>query len=121
MKKRILAVLLCTPFLNLSVYAQTDYQTDSVFISKIFNAALGDGKCYEVLRHLTMDVGSRLSGSSGAAKAVEYTRDVMKEQQFDNVFLQNVMVPHWVRGAKEEGYILNGKQKTNVPIAALGG
>lgn len=121
MKKRILASLLCYPFLTHSVRAQTDYQTDSVFISKIFNTALGDGKCYEVLRHLTTEIGSRLSGSPGAAKAVEYTRDVMKEQKFDNVFLQNVMVPHWVRGAKEQGYILNGKLKINVPIAALGG
>jgi hypothetical protein len=45
----------------------------------------------------------------------------MEQQGFDRVFLQEVMVPHWVRGAKEVAYIQNGKQKTNVPIAALGG
>jgi len=121
MKKLFIAAILSVPCLGFSAFAQTDYQTDSIFIRKIFNTALGDGKSYEVLRHLTQDVGSRLSGSPGAAKAVEYTRDVMKEQQFDNVFLQNVMVPHWVRGAKEQGYIIDGKQKINVPIAALGG
>ena len=31
------------------------------------------------------------------------------------------MVPHWVRGAKEEAFIRIGKQKVMVPIAALGG
>jgi carboxypeptidase Q len=31
------------------------------------------------------------------------------------------MVPHWVRGRKEEGFILNGKTKTSVPLVALGG
>lgn len=113
--------LLVSPVAGETVFAQTDYQTDSVFIRKIFNTALIEGKCYDVLRDLTQVVGPRLSGSAGAAKAVEYTRDVMVQQQFDNVFLQNVMVPHWVRGAKEEAWIVNGKQKTNVPVAALGG
>jgi len=31
-----------------------------------------------------------------------------------------VMVPHWVRGAKEEAYIIDGKNKIHVPITALG-
>jgi carboxypeptidase Q len=30
------------------------------------------------------------------------------------------MVPHWVRGAKEQAYIIDGKKKIAVPIAALG-
>jgi len=121
MKKTITSILVCLTGVSAPLMAQSDYKTDSIFISKIFNTALSEGKCYEVLRHLTQDVGSRLSGSAGAAKAVEYTRDVMTGEKFDNVFLQNVMVPHWVRGAKEQGYIVSGKQKINVPIAALGG
>ncbi|TDE15495.1 M28 family peptidase [Dyadobacter psychrotolerans] len=121
MKKILLAVALLSPLTKTSVFAQADYQADSVFIRKIFNTALSEGKSYEMLKTLTQDVGPRLSGSAGAAKAVEYTRDVMKQLQFDNVFLQNVMVPHWVRGAKEQGAIVIGKQKISVPIAALGG
>ncbi len=121
MKKLILTALLFSPIAGEKAFAQTDYQTDSVFIRQIFNTALSEGKCYDVLRDLTQVVGPRLSGSAGAAKAVEYTRNVMVQQQFDNVFLQNVMVPHWVRGAKESAWIVNGKQKTNVPVAALGG
>ncbi|WP_460968562.1 M28 family peptidase [Spirosoma migulaei] len=95
--------------------------TDSVAIRKIYNEALSNGKSYEWLRHLTKQIGPRLSGSTGAQKAVDWTKQVMEKEGFDRVFLQEVMVPHWVRGAKEVAYIQNGKQKTTVPIAALGG
>jgi carboxypeptidase Q len=99
-------------------YAQN---ADSVTIRKIYNEALSNGKSYEWLRHLTKQIGPRLSGSVGAQKAVDWTKQIMQEQGFDRVFLQDVMVPHWVRGAKEEAFIHVGKQKTTVPIAALGG
>ena len=99
-------------------YAQN---ADSVTIRKIYSEALSDGKSYEWLRHLTKQIGPRLSGSAGAQKAVDWTKQVMEKEGFDRVFLQDVMVPHWVRGAKEEAFIHIGKQKTTVPIAALGG
>ncbi|GAB3555607.1 M28 family peptidase [Spirosoma fluminis] len=99
-------------------YAQN---TDSVTIRKIYNEALANGKSYEWLRYLTKQIGPRLSGSTGAQKAVDWTKQVMEQQGFDRVFLQEVMVPHWVRGAKEEAFIRVGKQKMTVPIAALGG
>ena len=99
-------------------YAQN---ADSVTIRKIYNEALSNGKSYEWLRHLTKQIGPRLSGSAGAQKAVDWTKQVMEKEGFDRVFLQDVMVPHWVRGAKEEAFIHNGRQKTALPIAALGG
>ena len=94
---------------------------DSITIRKIFNESLGKGKSYEWLRELTTKIGPRLSGSEGAAKAVTWGKNLLESGGYDKVFLQDVMVPHWVRGKKEEGYILNGKQKTSVPLAALGG
>lgn len=109
--------LLFTLFIG---YAQAQ-NADSVTIRKIYNEALANGKSYEWLRHLTKQIGPRLSGSEGAQKAVDWTKQVMEKEGFDRVFLQDVMVPHWVRGAKEVAYIQNGKQKTTVPIAALGG
>ena len=96
-------------------------QTDSVFIKKLFDEALSNGKAYKWLRELCYDVGPRLSGSEGAKKAVRYTEQLMKEEGFDKVFLQDVMVPHWVRGKSERAYIQEGGQQTSVPIAALGG
>lgn len=94
---------------------------DSLMIRRIYDEALSSSKSYEWLRYLTKQIGPRLSGSTGAAKAVAWTKQVMEQEGFDRVYLQDVMVPHWVRGAKEEAYIINGKQKTKVPIAALGG
>lgn len=100
------------------VHAQN---ADSVTIRKIYNEALANGKSYEWLRYLTKQIGPRLSGSTGAQKAVDWTKQIMEQQGFDRVFLQDVMVPHWVRGVKEVAYIQTDKQKFTVPIAALGG
>ncbi|CCH56832.1 peptidase M28 [Fibrisoma limi BUZ 3] len=94
---------------------------DSVAIRSLFNETLTNGKSYEWLRQLTKQVGPRLSGSPGAQKAVEWAKQTMEKEGFDRVFLQEVMVPHWERGPKEEAYIRTGKRKLTVPIAALGG
>jgi len=87
----------------------------------MYNETLTRGKSYDWLRHLSKQIGPRLSGSAGAQKAVEWTKQIMEQEGFDRVFLQEVMVPHWVRGAKEEAYIQAGKNRIPVPIAALGG
>ncbi|MCY7359765.1 MAG: M20/M25/M40 family metallo-hydrolase [Rudanella sp.] len=113
--KLTLLLLLCV---SLYAYGQP---ADSLTIRKIYNEALGNGQSYEWLRYLTQQIGPRLSGSDGAQKAVDWTKQLMEKQGFDRVFLQEVMVPHWIRGAKEMAYIQNGKQKITVPIAALGG
>lgn len=93
---------------------------DSTNIKQLFNSALTEGKSYEWLRDLTQNIGGRLSGSDEAQKAVEWGEKLMKEVGLDSVWLQPVMVPHWVRGEKEiANYSINGKQK-NVAICALG-
>lgn len=93
---------------------------DSVNIKQLFDSALTEGKSYEWLRDLTQNIGGRLSGSAEAQKAVEWGEKLMKEVGLDSVWLQPVMVPHWVRGEKEiANYKVNGIQK-NVPICALG-
>ncbi|MFC5411153.1 M20/M25/M40 family metallo-hydrolase [Larkinella bovis] len=114
MKKLLLLFCLFTT----GAYAQS---TDSVTIRKIYNEILTNSPSYEWLRQLTKQIGPRLSGSSGAQKAVDWSKQLMEKEGFDRVFLQEVMVPHWVRGAREVAYIQNGKQKITVPIAALGG
>ena len=98
----------------------SEEKIDSTNIKTLFNSALTDGKSYEWLRDLTSNIGSRLSGSEGAAKSVIWGENLMKEIGLDSVWLQPVMVPHWVRGEKEIAtYTTNGVQK-NVPICALG-
>ena len=93
---------------------------DSTNIKKLFNSVLKDGKSYEWLRDLTQNIGGRLSGSPEAAKAVVWGEKLMNTIGLDSVWLQPVMVPHWVRGVKEIAmYTINGVEK-NVPICALG-
>ena len=96
---------------------------DSLQIRRIYNEALSRGESYENLRVLCKKVGARLSGSPQAEKAVLWGQEVMKKAGFDSVWLQPVMVPHWIRGENEFGIILpSGKGKgEKVPITALGG
>ena len=100
---------------------KTTDNTDSVTIKQLFNTALTKGQCYQWLDVLSNDIGGRLSGSHEAQQAVEWGEKLMKELNFDKVWLQPVMVPHWVRGEKEEAYFTVGNTKFNVPICALGG
>ncbi len=111
----VLALLLFNAAVSL---AQTK---DEIIFKEIYKQALTNSKCYSWLDHLSNDIGSRLSGSEGAAKAVQSTKTQLETLGLDKVYLQEVMVPHWVRGEKETAYILNNKTKTVVPICALGG
>ena len=104
--------------ISLSAFSQTN---DSLIIRKIYTETLENGKAYDWLRELTGEIGGRLSGSPEAAKAVEWAKKKMIEAGADTVFLQPVMVPHWVRGGKETAYILEANgNKSPVPICALG-
>ena len=99
-------------------YAQT---SDEAVLRQIYNTALTNSKCYGWLDDLSNKIGSRLSGSVGAEKAVLYTKSELEKLGVDRVFLQEVMVPKWVRGQKEVAYFTINNKKTNVPICALGG
>lgn len=105
--------------MSVSALAQSDNTTA---IRNIYNKALTEGKSYSMLEHLTLRIGHRLSGSPGAAAAVEWTRQVMSEFS-DTVWLQPVMVPHWVRGQKEIARIVNSKKRgtLDLSVCALGG
>jgi len=94
---------------------------DEQMLKDIYKSALTNAKCYTWLDDLSNKIGSRLSGSDGAAKAVIYTKAQLETLGLDNVYLQEVMVPKWVRGQKEIAYMQIGNIKTNLPICALGG
>ncbi len=98
-------------------------QTDSATIKKIFNDALTNGKSYSNLEYLCKKIGGRLAGSPQAQQAVEWTFKAMKEAGADTVYLQECMVPHWVRGEKEQAKVFtsNSKSFKALPICALGG
>ena len=88
---------------------------------QIVEKGLGSGKSYSILRELTGKIGARLSGSPQAAKAVEWGKRTMEDLGFQNVHLEPVMVPHWVRGSTEEASIVRGAGSIPLTICALGG
>ena len=95
--------------------------SDEQKIKEIYNQVLTNSKCYSWLDYLSNNIGQRLSGSDNAGKAVLYTQAQLETLGLDRVYLQEVMVPKWVRGEKETASIQSGKTKTKVPICALGG
>ncbi len=106
--------------ITLILFFQASKAQDSLMLRKIYDEALVKGQCYENLKYLCKQIGPRLSGSANAQKAVDWGKKLMDSYGFDKVFLQECMVPHWVRGQKEIGKIINGKTEINVPICALG-
>lgn len=108
-------------FVTLSTYIQAQ-NIDSLFIRKIFDEALSNGRCYEDLRSLCKDVGARLAGSAQADMAVYWGHERLKSYGFDSVYLQPIMVPHWDRGNRESAWIkFEDGSLRKIPITALGG
>ncbi len=87
---------------------------DSVFIKRISDEILANGQAYENLRYLTKQIGGRLAGSPGMVKAEQWGLKIMKESGADKAWMQECMVPHWVRGGKDEAIVLS-------PAATKGG
>ncbi|MBL1409915.1 M20/M25/M40 family metallo-hydrolase [Sphingobacterium faecale] len=92
---------------------------DSLMIAKIYEHSFYRGEAYENLRYLTKNIGHRIAGSERVAEAVDWSKGLLEQLPFDKVYLQEVKVPYWDRGAKEEAYIVADGQKLNV--LALGG
>jgi carboxypeptidase Q len=88
------------------------------------DAALSDNYAYQQLAHLTENIGPRVDGSPQAAAAVEYVADELRRLGLE-VRLEEVMVPHWVRGAETAeltaypGQVPGTTQK--IVLTALGG
>lgn len=97
------------------------FDNDSIMLQNIYRQALTKGKSYDWLHHICYNVGTRLSGSYGEKKMIDFLKTELKNLGI-SVKLQPVMVPQWVRGLPEYAYIETSKGKTtNVPILALGG
>lgn len=91
-------------------------------IKEIYNQALTQGKAYDWLDYLSNQIGGRLSGSLSAERAVKWGNQELLKLGLDRVYLEDVMVPKWVRGTFEYASINTGPgMSINVPVCALGG
>ncbi|MFI5129848.1 MAG: M20/M25/M40 family metallo-hydrolase [Chitinophagales bacterium] len=80
-------------------------QEDSVFIRRISDEIFTNGKAYENLRHLTKKIGARLTGSAQMVKAEKWGLNILHESGADRAWLQQCVVPHWIRGGKDEAVV----------------
>jgi len=98
MLKKIIALVLFSSLTCSFGYAQSE---DSIMIKKISDEILLNGKAPQNLYTLCKTVGTRLSGSAGMYKAEAWGLQVLKDAGAEKAYLQQCMVPHWVRGQKE--------------------
>lgn len=113
---------LCLAFvLLLSSFTAFSQNEDSVMIRRIADEILVNGKAYENLRALTKKVGPRLTASPGMYKAEAWGIKTLRESGADSAWLQECMVPHWVRGGKDEASFSSTNSKAQaLDVLALG-
>lgn len=106
--------------LLLSAISASGQKEDSLMIRKIADDILTNGKAYEYLRVLCKTVGGRVAGSPQMLKAEAWGVKSLQDAGADKVWLQECMVPHWVRGAKEQAWFTIGGKNTPIDVLALG-
>ncbi|HEY8959218.1 M20/M25/M40 family metallo-hydrolase [Chitinophaga sp.] len=94
-------------------------EKDSVTLRKLADEVLTHSTAYENLRVLTKQIGGRLAGSPQMVKAEQWGVKALKAAGADTVYLQQCMVPHWVRGAKEEARIISKRRDFIPPLEVL--
>ena len=116
--KKYLLVFLLIPLISVAQNSE-----DAIFIKKLSDEILRNGKAYEQLYQLTKQIGGRLAGSPQSYKAVQWGKQTLEKNGADKVFLQECIVPHWVRGGNDKAVIIEvDHKKTNrvLDVLALG-
>ncbi|MEM6935225.1 MAG: M28 family peptidase [Pseudomonadota bacterium] len=81
--------------------------------------ARDSGLAYEILESLTTEVGPRMAGSSGDARAVAWAQAKFEQLGFDRVTLEPVTFPAWRRGREAAKVVAPFPQP--LVVTALGG
>jgi carboxypeptidase Q len=93
-------------------------------LAAIKAAALADDFAYHQVAHLSENIGPRPSGSAQAKAAVDYVAAQLRQLGLD-VQLEEVKVPHWVRGAETAELVEYSGQAAGtaqkIVLTALGG
>lgn len=87
--------------------------------NKIIAAATADHEAWNKLAYLTDQIGNRLSGTKALDKALTWAADTMRADGHENVRIEKVKVPHWVRGA--ESLKMTAPYARDLPLIGLGG
>jgi len=124
---RIVCLVMALLTFSFISYAQHE---DSLMIRRIADEILMNSKAYDNLHYLTKQIGPRLAGSAGMVKAEQWGLKTMETSGADKAWLQECMVPNWVRGGRDEAGITSfiptaegiGKTKAEkkLDVVALG-
>jgi carboxypeptidase Q len=105
--KTFLIVGATTILLALSVAAQTPSPQPpglpselTAKLARLRDAALTSDYAWRQVKHLTENIGPRLAGSRQSEAAVSYVADELRQLGLE-VKLEEVVVPHWVRGEEK--------------------
>ncbi|WP_298740945.1 M20/M25/M40 family metallo-hydrolase [uncultured Chitinophaga sp.] len=99
--------------------AHAQQNDDSLTLRKLADEVLTHSTAYANLKVLTKEIGGRLAGSPQMSKAEQWGFAALKAAGADTVYLQECMVPHWVRGDKEEVRIISKRRDFIPPLEVL--
>jgi carboxypeptidase Q len=109
----------------LACFTTSAFADDAAVLRRIYDEALTNSRAYEHLRQLTSEHPARLSGSRNLAGAITWAERTLRDMKLDRVWTQDVMVPHWERGAPESArlHLHAGTNGDSIPLnlLALGG
>jgi len=112
----VAALLTAVPVLAAdALYSERELQT----AAWIRDAAADGNKAYAILESLTTEVGPRMAGSEGDARAVAWAEAKFKELGFDKVWKEPVSFPTWQRGIERAEVLAPFPQP--LIVTALGG
>ncbi|MBR7799369.1 M20/M25/M40 family metallo-hydrolase [Undibacterium fentianense] len=97
-----------------TIFSERELQT----AAWIRDAARQDNLSYKILESLTTEVGPRMAGTPGDARAVAWAESKFKELGFDKVWKEPVTFPSWKRGVEKAEIVSPFPQP--LAITALG-
>ena len=91
--------------------------------ARVLGASLAGEGAFALARSLNDEVGPRLAGTPGDARAVAWGLAALRAAGLSNVRAEPVRVPYWERGALEEGEVQGSGAQAGqrLSLTALGG
>ena len=87
--------------------------------AKLRERALADSTAWDVVESLTTEVGPRLAGSEGDARAVKWAEAKFRQLGYVKVWLEPVSFPKWESSSEHDAVL--GAHSQPLAITALGG
>lgn len=116
---QLLAVALAAAVFTAGCSSMRQRNIEDDTVAGLQQSALSSGLAMELLTSLTSEVGPRMAGSAGDARAVAWAVEKMQSLGFGNVRTQPVTFPRWRRYAESAEVLSPWPQK--LVVTALGG